>query len=217
MNEILRVQSNALCWLLSVYAQLGNCSERIRFRSPLKLMIVLSTIAFFSVLWILTVSPILGEETNIEKDSRPSVTISKDQFCSGCLFTVQAYAEVSADTLANMQNNKIPAGNILNGMQSCLVYIYFTTNLFDIFIAYETAVSICENEKFSMYNSYLKYSCMKILEESQEAFLTEFEGDVSLDSVLSKRLMRDRSMNICHHRVKACRKDIFEQKNEKNK
>ena len=76
-----------------------------------------------------------------------------------------------------------------------LLYIMFT------YVAYEAAISICENKKFSLYNSFLKFSCMKILEEFQESFLTEFEGEVSLDSVLSKRLLREKSMNICHHNI----------------
>ena len=81
-------------------------------------------VVFCSVFWILSLSllcTLCQASDSVDISPKPSVTISKDEFCSGCLFTVQAYAEVSADTLTNMQNEKLPAGDVLNGMMYSII------------------------------------------------------------------------------------------------
>lgn len=112
------------------------------------------------------------------------VSISVTQYCTGCIYTVQAFSEVSQKQLAQMSKNNVQAGEAVDA--SALSYL------------------ICDDEFFVKYKRYIHYSCIKIFNDHRTVFLQEFVGDGTADSMTSKAIMHQRTRGFCFDKIKAC-------------
>ena len=125
-----------------------------------------------------------GDET-IENDppANNSATITKWQYCEGCKETVNLFSMVSAAELAKMQKEGKLAKSVLE-----------VQNLVTL---------ICDNEYLTKFQPFIKYSCMKIMDEFRLPFLKQFEGSMSSTMMTQKLDIFERKKNICVDEVKA--------------
>lgn len=130
------------------------------------------------VLCVLVLASCVHASAHIE------VSISAHEYCSGCIYTVESYATLTAEMFEKMQSQDIEAGESVNGN--------------------EIANLMCDSPFFSDYKNYVKYSCIKMLDEKRDQFLNGFAGTGSVDSAVSKKKVYERTRNICVDEVKAC-------------
>lgn len=84
-----------------------------------------------------------------------------------------------------MQSRNVKSGEVVNG--------------------YDIANYMCDTPFFADFKNYVKFSCIKILDEHRDSFLNEFVGSGSVDLVVSKSKNYERARNICVNHVKACK------------
>lgn len=130
-------------------------------------------------------------------DAAEEVSITAYEYCSGCIYTVESYATLTAEAFEKMQTQNVDAGEAVNGN--------------------DLANLMCDDPFFSDFKNYVKYSCIKILDERREQFLNGFAGTGSVDSVVSKKKVYERTRNICVDEVKACRSSMLDDDTVTNK
>jgi len=71
---------------------------------------------------------------------------------------------------------------------------------------------LCDNPLFEAYGQFGKFSCIKVLEDSDHRlkFMEEFTGSTSISKLLSKKSIFDRKKKICVDITQACRQDEFD-------
>jgi hypothetical protein len=121
------------------------------------------TSALLAIYICLVTSTTANKESPTKKEN---VTISKWDYCQGCKEIVQLYALVSSEKLSSMQKRGVEAHQSVE--------------------ANDIATEICDNHYYKKYQSSMKYSCVKILDENRQSFLTHFQGSTTSSSLLNK-------------------------------
>lgn len=120
-----------------------------------------------------------------EKVAPAKVNISKQDFCYGCRETVNLYARRMSNALAEMQRKNVEGGGTLDG--NALV------------------VGMCDDSSLEVFQSNIKYACIKIMDDYRNHFLQVFQGEASSKSIMSsKGFLFEKKKKICVDEVKAC-------------
>ena len=93
------------------------------------------------------------------KDTQPTINITKWQYCEGCKLTAILYTEVLGKEMDKMQKLKITGGTKVD--------------------AFKLAKNLCDNDYFNVYQDYIKYSCIRILNQYAQPFIEAFVGSGS--------------------------------------
>jgi hypothetical protein len=93
---------------------------------------------------------------------REKITIRPWQFCEGCKVTVDAYANRSSTIMTEMKTAGLPSGSDVN--------------------ANAVAKGLCSLAAFETYETFIKNSCVKIINEFELPFLKVFEGSMLNDA-----------------------------------
>mmetsp|Transcript_34429 Transcript_34429/g.50042 ORF Transcript_34429/g.50042 Transcript_34429/m.50042 type:complete len:277 (+) Transcript_34429:39-869(+) len=149
------------------------------------------TTLFLLLIQIIISVTLVRSDSNLIRgeEGKKNSTISKWEFCEGCKETVNLYARVSSSRLQEMQSKGIIANSVLESQ-----------NLLD---------GICDHEYIMKYNEFVKFSCIKILEDFGIPFLKHFDGKSSAASVIQKAETYNRKKAICTE-SKACTNASFD-------
>lgn len=101
-----------------------------------------------------------------DEEAKQNVSITKWQYCMSCKETVNLYIQVTTDEITNMQKAAKPPLATLEAND--LVHL------------------ICDNKLFESRQPFMKYGCMKLLEDNRLDFLNQFAGQISLNDILNK-------------------------------
>ena len=106
-------------------------------------------------------------QSNDEVATAKEVQVKAWEYCEGCKATVELYAILSSDRLKQMQKSGVAQGEVME--------------------AQTLLEGICDNPHFNKYASFIKYSCIKVLEDFRLPFLESFVGkaDASSATVLN--------------------------------
>lgn len=99
-----------------------------------------------------------------ESDKAETVSIHPWQYCQGCKYTVELYAKVAADRLKQQKKAGGPAA----------------------MAGEEILGTLCEDPAFFNMQSYMRWSCMKLLGEHMDEFLAEFAGQFTATDLMNK-------------------------------
>ncbi len=112
------------------------------------------------------------------EDTEPVATakITPWEYCEGCKETVNLFADVSAKALQQMQKD----GEGGEGMLEIQKLISL----------------LCDNPQLDKFNPFVKYSCMKIMDEKRLPFLTSFEGSASAATATQKGVVYERRKSV---------------------
>ena len=86
------------------------------------------------------------------------VTIKPREYCYGCMSTVNLYSTLTSSWLSDMQAKRVASGEKVE--------------------ANDIAKLMCDDSALTPYKNYIKYSCIKIMDENRNDFLRHFEGIV---------------------------------------
>ena len=104
------------------------------------------------MLLVIILLSILSIATSVEE-----VTIKARDYCYGCMSTVNLYSTLTSNRLRDMQTNRVASGEKVE--------------------ANDIAKLMCDDQSLVPYKTYIKYSCIKIMDEYRNEFLRYFEGD----------------------------------------
>lgn len=104
-----------------------------------------------------------NEGQNGEKEN---VTITKWQYCLSCKETINLYVKLATEEISNMQKKGRPAMSTLEANQ--------------------LAHFICDHKSFEPMQPWMKYGCMKLMEDHYLTFLEHFAGQVSVNDIMNK-------------------------------
>jgi hypothetical protein len=99
------------------------------------------------------------KDKNKNIKEQPIINITKWQYCEGCKLTAILYTEVLGKEMDKMQKLKITGGTTVD--------------------AFKLAKNLCDNDYFSVYQDYIKYSCIRILNQYAQPFIEAFVGSGS--------------------------------------
>jgi hypothetical protein len=99
-----------------------------------------------------------------ESDKAETVSIHPWQYCQGCKYTVELYAKVAADRLKQQKKAGGPAA----------------------MAGEEILGTLCEDPAFFNMQSYMRWSCMKVLGDNMNEFLAEFAGQFTATDLMNK-------------------------------
>ncbi len=117
-------------------------------------------IIFTYFVWLIFLIYLLVDikaERGLSKDRNKEISITSNQYCEGCKAFAIEYSNLVSIELNKMRKNKIEEGA--------------TLQIDDKFLHH-----LCDSKVFSEYDSIVKYSCIKILDELPSEFLIHFEG-----------------------------------------
>eukprot|EP01038_Epipyxis_sp_PR26KG_P004057 gene4057-5800_t len=119
----------------------------------------------------------------------PTEKITKWEYCQGCKELVNMYAMLSSSELNRMQQEGKKQSSILE--------------------ANDLVAGICDRKEFEKFLPFMKYACIKIMEEYRIKFLEYFKGSTTASSMLNKADTFHKKKNICVNEVKACQESVF--------
>lgn len=115
---------------------------------------------------ILSFSALFSVQAKIKDDNVQSASISKWEYCEGCKETVNLYARKIAARLRAMHDSGLQVNSPLE--------------------AADLVEGICDDTHLLKYRDFMKFSCMKIMDEHRAKFLKRFEGKSSGSTPLQK-------------------------------
>jgi hypothetical protein len=101
-----------------------------------------------------------------KEDESDTVTIRPWQYCQGCKHTVQLYAILSAKEMARMKKKGIPSKSQMDSVS--------------------IANGMCEHDNFYSFKPFVRWSCVKIIQESSQMLLQAFLGNQSASDMIGK-------------------------------
>jgi hypothetical protein len=104
------------------------------------------------------------------------VSISEWEYCEGCILTVDAYSKISNAKLKEMQQKGQPSNEVI-----------------DVGVIMK---NMCDNEYFYKYKDFVKYSCIKMLNENSTSFAEPFAGSYDLNSANVKSYMFEKTKEV---------------------
>lgn len=113
-----------------------------------------------------------------EDGENGKIVIRPWQYCEGCKHTVQLYTMLTKDKLKNMQSRAVPSKTTVE--------------------ANEVAQGICDHVSFFSMQPFMRYSCMKIMDEASQNFLEEFTGHLTVSDLQSKADSFKRKRRVRH-------------------
>ena len=114
----------------------------------------------------------INEETNDK-----NVTIRPWQYCEGCKVTSDMYSRALNDHILQLKKSR--KSKTVDAI-----------GLLDHF---------CDRIEFSEYRSFIKMSCIKILDEFRVTFLESFQGNATETSMTNKKELYARKKHVsCH-------------------
>ena len=132
------------------------------------------------------------KDKNKEKE-KETVNINKDDYCQGCIESVNIYASRLVNGLTKYQANSVAQGSTL---------------------AAESAIDrICDDEHFDNFNIGLKYACIRVVGDNSSLFMSNFEGKFNKNFDKIKGVMYDFKKKICFEQFKACGISTFNKGN----
>jgi hypothetical protein len=111
----------------------------------------------------------VNEETNDK-----NVTIRPWQYCEGCKITSDMYSRAVNDHILLLKKSR--KSKTVDAM-----------GLLDHF---------CDRDEFSEYRSFIKMSCIKILDEFRVTFLESFQGNATETSMTNKKELYARKKHV---------------------
>lgn len=134
-----------------------------------------------ALLALLVALSVLGVEVNDGGSSQTatndSVTITQWQFCFGCKQSVALYTKRASEEISRMQRSKVKSSSVLeaNGLVE----------------------KICDHpDILYRFQPFVRYSCIKLFTDHQNAFLSAFAGKASLLSMESRAEMFERKRKV---------------------
>ena len=112
-----------------------------------------------SFLFLLGALLVNAAEDDIDSSDKHSVTIQKWQYCAGCKATVEIFGIATGHKMQELQQSKAPPGTSVD--------------------VDEIAENICASHMFDPYQDFVRYSCVKLLNENKYQFLSSFEGEAT--------------------------------------
>lgn len=135
----------------------SHCSSLYFSRKMQSLSLLLSlTLLLVTLFYIVAVQE--------ESDKAETVSIHPWQYCQGCKYTVELYAKVAADRLKQQKKAGGPAA----------------------MAGEEILGTLCEDPAFFNMQSYMRWSCMKVLGDNMNEFLAEFAGQFTATDLMNK-------------------------------
>lgn len=145
---------------------------------------------------ILLIINVLSKKVKKDKE-KESVSISKSEYCQGCIETVNVYANRLVKGLQKYEANSVMQGSV--------------------FAAESVIKNICDDDHFDIINPSLKYSCIKIINDNSTSFMRNFEGKLDKNFNQIKGMMFDLKKKVCYEDVKACNSQTFQMGNVDSK
>jgi len=99
----------------------------------------------------------------LARESSVSAIISQEQYCEGCQLTVEAYSLLIAKEIKRL-----------------LTFTHKADVVVDIV---EVLDNTCGDEMLTVHKDFVKYSCMKMVDEVGEKLLEEFSGPLTMFSL----------------------------------
>ncbi len=116
---------------------------------------------------------------NPEDDSsKETVSITKWQYCLSCKETVNLYVKLASDEIQSMQKSGKPALSSLEANQ--------------------LAHFICDHSSFNHFQPWMKFGCMKLMEDHSIDFLQQFAGHVTINDIINKAENYGRKRRVSH-------------------
>jgi hypothetical protein len=110
--------------------------------------------------------------------SKETVSITKWQFCLSCKETVNLYVKLASDEIQSMQKSGKPALSSLEANQ--------------------LAHFICDHSSFNNFQPWMKFGCMKLMEDHSIDFLQQFAGYVTINDIINKAENYGRKRRVSH-------------------
>lgn len=150
---------------------------------------------FVNLIFLVLCSICFSEELDIEQSSggKRTVTIKKWEYCLGCKYTVEAYANVASKKIQDMEKEGHPTDTRVD--------------------AATIGNNICDAATFGNFETYIQHSCIKIMTDHSLDFLKTFEGSLTSSIAYSKGEMFSRARDICVNKVNACPDSDFQRAN----
>jgi hypothetical protein len=130
--------------------------------------------------------------TSPQSSESPSkqVTLSKWQYCAGCKGAVEILTTLATNKIVEMEKSGNPSGGELD-----------ITPLVE---------NLCDLSYYDRYDPFMRYGCLKLLQDHQQEFLSIFDGDVaSVQFSVSKVNIYSKTKEICLNVAKACPTSMF--------
>lgn len=143
--------------------------------------------------FILLITALIGVFGKKRKTGEKKVVkLGRAEYCWGCQYTVQAMANLTETYFRKVQDlGEQPTAQ-----------------------ASEIAERMCDSKYFDRFLPFIRYSCMKILDDHSADFLLQFEGHVKM--IRAKNIMYERITSFCGEGIHACPTALpFDKKNSK--
>lgn len=132
-------------------------------------------------------------ETKSTGKEAPESSISPWQYCFGCKETVVLYTKRTNDALIKMQKAGKPSSTMLE--------------------ANSLVEGMCDSPDLSRYQPFVRWSCVKLMNEYQTKFLEKFAGEASVTNINNLSSLFKRKRQICVKETKACPAADFKKAN----
>lgn len=133
----------------------------------------------------------------VEAEPREKVTITQWQFCLSCKKTVELYQKLTKETILSYQKLAKPARSQMEG-----------TNV---------ANRLCQDKEYDKFEPYVRYGCMKLMNDHRNEFLKEFAGFVGIPQLNNRAEGFSKKRHICVKHTKACDAYDFKKANVTSK
>lgn len=145
------------------------------------------------LLLLLPLLLLIDGKTKVNENEKKSVSISKDDYCNGCVETVNCYAARLVNGLKKYEANSIVEGTV--------------------FSAESIIQNLCDDPYFDKLDPNVKYSCIKIINDNSTSFMQNFEGKLDRNFNQVKGTMFSLKKKVCVYDVKACSDSRFQMAN----
>lgn len=118
-----------------------------------------------------------GQEAGVVDEQKDSVSILSWQYCFGCKETVTLYSKLAAQELERMRKSGEKSSSLLE--------------------ANRLAENMCDHPAINYkYQPFVKFSCIKLLNEHQKDFMEAFAGHATMVSFQNKADMFHRKRKV---------------------
>lgn len=132
---------------------------------------------FILLLCILVVHIYAFEEVIDGENALEKVTILEWQYCEACKLTVDLYGELFFEQMSQFYKKGPKPDSMVNSS--------------------EIVSGMCDNPFFDQFQPFVKYGCIKTVEDSGVKFLQQFSGFANTLDVINKASSHRRRKEVC--------------------
>lgn len=161
-------------------------------------MMSIQYLQFSLFLFLLNLLFLLGQDSALPPTPIPStpssstnqITLLKWQYCASCKGTIELFTTLATNKIIEMQNNGIASGEELD--------------------VAPLVNNLCDLKYFDRYAPFMRYGCIKLLNDHTKEFLNTFAGDIaSTQFSVSKGNIFSKTKEICVNIANACPDTMF--------